>query len=160
MYAVCVVYALCSRDFVARNPQGSSARWIGFINQTLERCICVWVILVENTIAVGFRVCQCILEFGMRFTSIRIYIQLAIYLTFFRISAGIAQSVLLKFFPRLLKLSRFFVTYKKMYYEMHTVTLLRRYFARVSTIFSNLKFCISGFYIVQLECKICGMHFS
>lgn len=43
MYAVCVVYALCSRDFVARNPQGSSAQWIGFINQTLERCICVWV---------------------------------------------------------------------------------------------------------------------
>lgn len=109
-------------------------------------------ILVENTIAVGFR--QCILEFGMRFTSIRIYIQLAIYLTFFRISAGIAQSVLLKFFPRLLKLPRFFVTYKKMYYEMHTVTLLRRYFARVSTIFSNLKFCISGFYIVRLECKL------
>lgn len=45
-------------------------------------------------------------------------------LDFFKISAETAQSVLLKFFHRLLKLPRLFVTYKKVYYEMHTVILL------------------------------------
>lgn len=96
----------CSWEF-CRPQSARTYRSMDRIYQSRERwCICVRVCSRRKYDRyTRFRGCQCMRERVS--TSVRIYIQLAICLTFSRVSAGSAQSVLLKFFPRLLKLHHF-----------------------------------------------------
>ena len=145
MNALCLC-VISNRDFVAHNLQGLSARWIGFINQILKYSIRTWMYSRWKYDRYGDFVYISAQELETRSMSVWMYIQLAICLTFSKYPQGAMRSihVLLKFFPRLLELPGFFIIYKKVYYEMHSlyVTLLRGYFEWFSTIFSNINFCM------------------